>query len=510
MVEAREQVAQYMQDVVSGVRSDVGWENTSSNNEGRFGESSMESSRPGPRARFLRARDAWERHENRVHAWAVTDFDAAEKRSDRLEEAVRHGDSPGALAGWTVGVKDVIDVVGFPTRNGSDAPPRHPSKDASSVQRLKREGANILGKTETHEFAYGLITPQTTHAFRPDRIAGGSSGGAAVAVANGSAEVALGTDTGGSVRVPAALNGVLGFKPTHGRLALDGVTPLSPTLDHLGVIASTWDGLEGVFSVLDSGSDVPVASSHGLTMGYPPLTRESHVQPDIASALSEFLRVGDGAGATSQKVELPLWDKVPAIHYGIMGPEASAEHAFLSPEDRSLLGEETRSLLDGGHTIPATDYLHALRWREEMRRLWVELFNSVDVLVLPTTPVVAPYRGEGEIRWPDGAVESVTDALVRWCVPANITGLPALTIPFGCDAEGMPIGLQVVGPPESDRWLLGTVRQLVEKWSSSTTTTEEAGWPRRLDLDPEGEALVSKRPSTMQRENCSLDGIGRS
>lgn len=483
MTASKEKVGEYMRRVVAGVRHDEGRGKLSADTD-RGCEGSESDPALGPRERFLRSRRAYEQSESRTNAWAVIDLDAADRRSSRLEEAVRTGDVSGKLWGWTVGVKDLIDVVGFPTANGSAVPGEYPTKDASVVEKLRFQGANILGKTETHEFAYGLITPQTANAHRSDRIAGGSSGGSAVTVANGSADVALGTDTGGSVRVPAALNGVFGFKPTRGRLPLDGVTPLSNTLDHLGIIAATGEGLERVFAALDPLAESPAALPRSMRIGALRIDRIDHIQPAIVAAYGKFLRAWESEGATVSKIDLPLWDKVAAVHYGIMGPEASAQYAFLSKTDRELLRDETRDLLDGGHGIPATDYLHAQRWREELKRQWFRLFEDLDVVVLPTTPIVAPHRGDEVVRWSDGRVESVTDALVRWCVPANIVGLPALTVPFGCDPDGLPIGLQVLGPPDSDRLVLGATRRLVEGLYSSDTTTEEARCPRQTDPAP--------------------------
>lgn len=245
MTEISATVGEYMREVVSGVRPAV--------------EAVADSSYPvedsGPRmsnrAHVQHAHLVYRATENDCGAWVAIDFDAAQRRAEVLDSAERVGDASGALAGWTVGIKDIIDVRGFPTAHGSKVPASVQGHDAWSVAELRRQGAILLGKTHTHEYAYGLTTPQTSNARDHNRIAGGSSGGSAVAVATGVADAALETDTGGSTRVPASLNGVVGFKPTYNRLSLDGATSLSPTLDHLGILADSVSKVRAIFDVLD-------------------------------------------------------------------------------------------------------------------------------------------------------------------------------------------------------------------------------------------------------------------
>lgn len=198
-------------------------------------------------------------------------------------------------------------------------------------------------------------------------------------------------------------------------------------------------------------------------MGKVDLEGDGHIQPEIKRTYESFVDAMRVA-AVDVRLTRPLgMDRVPAIHYGIMGPEASAEHARHPVEHRQQLEDKIRQMLDGGETIPATDYIHAMKLRQETRRQWLSVFKEVDLLAIPTVPITAPsLQGESAITWPDGTEESVTEALIRWCVPVNIVGFPALSIPYGTDAEGQPVGIQLVARPDEDEFLLTVGQDIMD------------------------------------------------
>ncbi|MGW8439366.1 amidase, partial [Nocardiopsis sp. NPDC055879] len=337
------------------------------------------------------------------------------------------------------------------------------------VAALKKAGAVLVGKTHTHEFAYGTITPATRNPWAIDRVAGGSSGGSAVAVASGGAIAAIGSDTGGSIRIPAALCGVVGLKPTHGLVSRHGAIPLSWTLDHVGPIART---VEDAALVLDAvvGHDprdpatlrVPVEDRTrdigvdlaGLRIGVPGNYFFDRVEPEVEKAVRSAAETLAGLGAELVGVEVPLAESVHAAQWGIMVPEAAAYHQDTLWRYPESYGSDVRVLLEAGELVPATEYLRAQRVRTLMRSAWVQLLEKVDVVAAPTVPVTAVPVGQEHLYWPDTSVETVSDAHVRLCAPANLTGLPALTVPTGPVPGGLPFGLQLIGRPLGEATLV--------------------------------------------------------
>ncbi|WP_020494783.1 amidase [Sciscionella marina] len=387
-------------------------------------------------------------------AYVLVLAEQARAAAAEAEREIAAGNHRGPLHGIPFAVKDLYDVAGLPTTASSLAREGYRAdRDSALVARLLGSGAVLLGKTHTHEFAYGLTTPQTRNAVRRDRVAGGSSGGSAVAVAAGMASFALGTDTGGSIRVPAALNGITGFKPSYGALSLDGVTPLSWSLDHAGVLTRTVRDSALVDSVL-RGTVYPAEDLRGLRVGIPVNYYRGRVDASIEGGVRAAVDRLRERGAEPVEVELPMTEYIRAIHWGLMVPEASAYHARLLHAAPERYGTDLRVLLEAGESVSATDYLRAKRTQAVLRRQWEELFERVDVLAAPTVPTGAVLAGQHAVHWPDGGTESVTDAYVRFTVPANLTGLPALTLPAGTDRSGMPAGLQLIGGPGAEHAVL--------------------------------------------------------
>ncbi len=410
--------------------------------------------------------DRIEQVEPRLRAYVTVTAEQARRSAREAERDAVAGRLRSPLHGIPVGLKDLIDVAATATTASSRVRAGHRAKTDSAVAaRLTAAGAVLVGKTHTHEFAYGLTTPQTHNAWDRDRIAGGSSGGSAVAVAAGTATFALGTDTGGSIRVPAALNGVVGLKPTYGLVPRHGVTSLSWSLDHVGPITRTVEDAALVLPILTGHDprDAAGLSDHrppsegdlsGLRVGVPRNHYFDRVRPDVEAAVRRAIDRLETLGARLVEVEIPMTRYIQAIQWGLMVPEATAYHEKSLREAAGLYAADVRVLLEAGALMTAGDYLRAQRARTLMRRAWTRMLQEVDVIAAPAVPATAVRAGEESLTWTDGTVESVSDAYVRLSAPANITGVPSLSLPVGRDRYGMPIGMQLLGRPFGEATLL--------------------------------------------------------
>ncbi|MEV7081603.1 amidase [Streptomyces sp. NPDC093516] len=412
-----------------------------------------------------------ERVEPRLGAYVTVTAHRARQAARAAERALSEGRALGPLHGVPMGLKDLIDVADAPTTASSRVRAGHRAhRDSTVAARLAAAGAVLIGKTHTHEFAYGLTTPQTRNAWNPDRVAGGSSGGSAVAVAAGAATFALGTDTGGSIRVPSALNGVVGLKPTYGLVPRHGVTSLAWSLDHVGPITRTVEDAGLVLAALvghdprdPAGLDGAAPLDHrpaggtdlaGLRVGVPVNYYFEHVDPEVESAVRRAIEQLRELGARPVDVEIPLTRYIQATQWGLMVPEATAYHERTLRAAPDLYGADVRILLEAGALMSAGDYLRAQRARTLMRREWARMMTDIDVIAAPTVPLTAVPAGQETVTWPDGTVESVSDAYVRLSAPANITGVPSLSLPVGRDRAGLPIGMQLLGRPLAEQVLL--------------------------------------------------------
>ncbi|MGV9884126.1 amidase [Streptomyces sp. NPDC003006] len=413
--------------------------------------------------------------EGRLGAYVTVLAGAARQAAARAERDIAAGAYLGPLHGIPMGLKDLIDVAGVPTTASSRVREQAAAADRDSTVagRLRAAGTVLLGKTHTHEFAYGLTTPQTRNAWAHDRVAGGSSGGSAVAVAAGGATFALGTDTGGSIRVPAALNGVVGLKPTYGLVPRRGVTPLSWSLDHVGPITRTVEDAGLVLEALLRSERAPAPAPAsppapgsrpadgnltGLRVGIPRNYYFDRVEPEVEEAVRGAIDALGGLGAALVGVDIPMTEYVQATQWGLMVPEATTYHERTLRTSPELYSDDVRTLLEAGALVSASDHLRARRSRALMRDAWTRLFDAVDVIAAPTVPSTAAHRDQRSLLWPDGTEESVSDAYVRLSAPANITGMPALTLPVGTDRAGLPIGMQLIGGPFGEATILRTGR----------------------------------------------------
>ncbi len=413
-------------------------------------------------------------------------------RKEALEEARRaaqeiaRGRYRGPLHGVPVALKDMFATKGVRTTAGSRImADRVPGEDAEATARLRAAGAVVLGKLNLHEFAFGAtgVNPHYGPARNPwdtSRIAGGSSSGSAVAVASGECFAALGTDTGGSVRIPAALCGIVGFKPTYGRVSRWGVVPLSSSLDHVGPLTRTVEDAAIVLAAIagrdpkdDSSLDEPVPDYRrelrrdrgldGTRVGLPRRPFFEDADGEVLAAVQEALRVLAELGAEVEEVSLPHISEMPAAARDIMLPEAFAYHQAWLEERPQDYGDDVRQRLEMGRASSAASYEQAQRLRERIVQEWrTGLFRKIDILATPTTAIPAPPIEASDLR--------TTMALVRLTNPFNVAGLPAVSVPCGFTRAGLPVGLQLVG-----RWFEeGAVLRVARAYEQATR------WHRRL------------------------------
>ncbi|MDP9470286.1 MAG: amidase [Chloroflexota bacterium] len=392
------------------------------------------------------------------------------------EREIGEGSYRGPLHGIPIAIKDLVDLAGVPTRAGSrilaDAGPA--PADAPVVARLKEAGAVVLGKTTTHEFAFSVFTPPTRNPWNLDRVPGGSSGGSGAAVAAGMAFAAIGTDTGGSIRIPAACCGVVGLKPTYGRVPKAGVIPLSWSLDHIGPLARQVEDV-GIFLQAIAGSDVadpmtvdaPVPDFRGevgrgltgLRVGVPDRHFDRRLQPSVAAAVEAATEHLRRAGAIVERVAMPTLDHAMDVHFVTILAEAAAYHRARFPGRDADYGPDVRAALALGDRMSAAGFLQAQRVRRTLLDEAVGVFATVDVLITPTLPTEAPAIGQDRISYPDGEEDALT-SLIRFTCPFNQTGLPAITVPAGTGHDGLPLGIQLVAPPLQEARLVGVAAVL--------------------------------------------------
>ncbi|BBX60971.1 amidase [Mycobacterium saskatchewanense] len=435
-----------------------------------------------------------------INAFSKVTAELATAAAARAEGEIAAGRYRGPLHGIPVGVKEIYDMAGVPSTSSSRVRAHHiPRDDSAVVAALLAAGAVVVGRTHSHEFAFGVVTPQTRNPWRPDRIAGGSSGGSAAAVAVGACFVGLGSDTAGSIRIPASLCGIVGLKPTYGRVSRTGVTTLAWSLDHAGPLTRTVEDAALAMQVMaghdprDPGSvDVAVPDFSaglgrdvaGMTAGVPVNFFTERVDPEVRNAVeAACARLAD-LGVRLREVRLPLTDEVVAAQFGILQPEAASYHRQMLSEHGDLYTDDVRRALRSGASVLATDYLAAQRMRASIRQEWHGLFDDIDVLITPTVPVAAMDASKPEVTWPDGLCEGPADAYIRFSAPANLTGLPALSVPCGFTGAGLPIGLQVMGRPfdESTVLRVGHAYQAAAGWATTPISAPRSGRRRCAGL----------------------------
>jgi aspartyl-tRNA(Asn)/glutamyl-tRNA(Gln) amidotransferase subunit A len=369
------------------------------------------------------------------------------------ERELAGGHDKGPLHGAPVAVKDLIDVAGVPTTYASRADsPRRPSTDAVLVRGLRAAGAVILGKTNLLEYAYGAVHPdfgQTNNPWDAKRTSGGSSGGSAAAVAAGFCFAAVGTDTGGSIRIPASYCGIVGLKPTYGLVDLEGVQALSWSLDHAGPLARSCADA-GLLLEAMSGRSCRVAPAPlaGLRLGV--MTHpgaERYLQPAVVEAMERVTERLTAGGALVRGVSVADLELAADALLTILSPEASVVHQRRIAEQPQGFGEATRQQIEAGFAVPATAYVRAQQLRRALVARFRTLFSEVDALLSPAVPWEAPAE-DPALNDEAGAGEMLYSGVY------NLVGLPAASVPCGLSSAGMPMGLQIVGPWRADARVL--------------------------------------------------------
>jgi len=403
-----------------------------------------------------------------LHAFITPPGERARREARRAERRLSRGE-PGALLGVPIAVKDLFATRGVRTTAGSRILKDWvPSRDAAVITRLRAAGAIIFGKTNLHEFAYGVSTANpwwgvARNPHDPRRSPGGSSGGSAIAVVAGLCAGAIGSDTGGSIRVPASLCGCVGLKPTFGLIPLDGTFPLGWSLDHAGPLARTVGDAGLLLDVLtgnDAGRRARRTATRGLRVGVLRGSIVQRLQPRIAHQVDAAAAALRRRGLRVREVSIPDMEWTVATQLVTLRAEASAVHSRWIRTRPRAYGADVRTRLQLGALVAGADYVLAQRMRDRLRAAMGRVFQEVDVLLLPATPITAPLVGERTVRWRSGE-EPVDGALVRLTAPFNLTGLPALSVPFG-RAAGLPVGVQVVGQWMDEARVLAVGRLIEE------------------------------------------------
>lgn len=420
--------------------------------------------------------------------------DLALKAADEADRRFKSGSPLGPLDGIPLAVKDLFYIEGVRCTAGSKVLANNVAGyDASVVRKLKASGAVLVGTTNLHEFAAGVtgVNPHYGAVRNPwdeERLAGGSSGGSAVAVAAGMAAGALGTDTGGSIRIPAALCGVLGFKPTYGRVSRLGVVPLSSSFDTVGVLTSNaWDAAALLQTV--SGHDVDDMTT--VDAEVPDIGRLSDrfsgarigvvrkyffdiIDPRVEENFDKFVsKLGD-LGCTVEGAELDGVEDAYAEWLPIREAEGTAFHLRWLESSPELYGDDVRRLLDLGKDVLAVDYVNALNARPSFMERFTASMKRFDFLVVPSTCVPAPKMGQSKVSIRGKEIE-VRLALLRLTVPFNYVGFPAVSVPSGL-VDSLPVGVQIIGKLFDEEGVLRLVNALEERFGPHPRPPIHESW----------------------------------
>ncbi len=383
----------------------------------------------------------------------------------RAEAEIIRGNYRGPLHGIPVGLKDLYNTAGVRTTSGSRIFDNYlPERDCTVAARFHLAGAILLGKLNMHPFAYGPTGENADYGhmhnpWNPELITGGSSGGSGSAPAAGQCTIAMGSDTGGSVRIPAALCGIVGLKPTYGLVSRSGLTPLSWSMDHPGPMVRTVEDAALVMNAVaghdpgDPGSarvevpDYAVALTgdiEGLRIGVPREYFTAPLDPGVGQTVREAVGLLEELGARVSEVDFPMFEYAQAVSGTVLMSEASAYHRDLLKRDADKIYPPVRLRLEAGLFVSAADYLKAQQGRSEFNKAVRRLFETVDLLAGPTEPVTAPRILAQEVQAGEVSI-GTTAALTQYTRPYNITGSPAISVPCGFSQDGLPIGLQLAG-----------------------------------------------------------------
>ncbi len=394
-----------------------------------------------------------------------------------LDARLARGESVGPFAGAIVAVKDIMAVRGSHISGGTAALHSAPGDDSVVVARLRAAGGIIIGTANLHALAYGPFS--TSSDFGPVRnplnktvVAGGSSGGSAAAVASGLADIAVGTDTAGSIRMPAALCGVVGLKPTYSLVPSKGAQPLAASLDHIGPLARTVSDAHAALNAMlgihgneakaaDSSQFSPNLPLTGITIGLADSYVDALLTPPIRKAFEQAKELMRELGAKVLSLPLPALSAAPGIMLCTLGRDAFHTFKDLLTHRASLLPSDVRLRLEAGMFITAADYAHCQLLRQDLRREVDAAFDQIDAILTPTMAVTAPLLTEIDGNWDEDRTINFRGAMNALTLPFNLTGHPAISLPFSLDDRGAGIGMQLVGARYADSRLL-TLASIIE------------------------------------------------
>jgi aspartyl-tRNA(Asn)/glutamyl-tRNA(Gln) amidotransferase subunit A len=389
----------------------------------------------------------------RLNAFIRVTADEARRQAEEADRELTAGRDRGPLHGVPISIKDLLDVRGIPTTAASHVRDGHvASRDATSIAHLRQAGAVFLGKTNLHEFAFGTTNEDSAFGVArnphdPSRSPGGSSGGSAASVAAGMALATIGTDTGGSIRIPAAACGIVGLKPSFGEVSIDGVVPLSRTLDHVGPLTHTVADASLVYHALlgDEHVTPPVPLPlHGVRLAIPRGYFFEVLDDEVRARFEEAVGRLRAAGVHVDEIEIHHTADIAPVYLHIVLADAAAYHASALETMPERYTPNVRVRLEMGRYILAEDYVRALAGRDVLRREVDAALAQHDALMLPTLPIPAPTIGATSVAV-GSKTEAVRNVMLRLTQPFNVTGHPAISIPSGQTSTGLPCAVQLVG-----------------------------------------------------------------
>ncbi|AEV18928.1 Glutamyl-tRNA(Gln) amidotransferase subunit A [Geobacillus thermoleovorans CCB_US3_UF5] len=401
---------------------------------------------------------------NKLNAYIEVTAEKARKQAEAAESEILSGNYRGPLHGIPIAIKDLLYVADEMTTMGSKIHRNfRPAYSATVIERLTEAGAVFPGKTNLHEYAWGATNNNphfgpARNPWDPERIPGGSSGGSGVATAAHMTIASLGTDTGGSIRIPSSFCGIVGLKPTHGLVSKYGCFPLAWSLDHIGPMTKTVRDAAYVLEAIagydpkDPTSFAAPTTSYALTfkesvkgvkIGIEPYFFD-HVDKEVEKAVKQAIASLEREGAVVETVRIPTLQYAQYAEMITILSEASTIHHNHLVEREEDFGDDVRFLLKLGELPSAVDYLEAQQIRLKLDHEFMEIFNKVDVLITPTIPFLPPKIGQDTV-WINGEEVNFLDHIIRFTGPFNLTGLPVVTVPCGF-VQGLPVGMQIIGP----------------------------------------------------------------
>jgi aspartyl-tRNA(Asn)/glutamyl-tRNA(Gln) amidotransferase subunit A len=398
-------------------------------------------------------------HNPRINA--LTDILA--QSAESAEKVLKESATEGPLAGLCLVVKDMIDVTPAHCSGGLDYLKGHkPKIDADIVARLRASGAVVLAVSATDSGGFGVRSPEVVHPLAPELIVGGSSGGSAAAVAAGFSPVAIGTDSGGSIRIPAACCNIIGFKPTSGRVSTRGILPFSPTVDHVGFLSRVVADIQIVMQIADlQFSETDGKNGSPLRIGFAPAYADD-AAPEIKKAMERFRQRLKFRGNELRQINLPSPSEIASIHDRIVATEAATSHPTFRQMSSGHLPDVVRKTIAYADTVSRHQYLEACAQKKALATHLQDVFQEVDLVVVPTLPILPPKKSDCYIHLGKNRYH-IDDSLRRYTFLFNLTGNPVISLPIQPLKNEIGVSVQLIGPLQADSRLLRYAAQIEQQ-----------------------------------------------